>query len=151
MPPGYPGYIYSCPTGFTSLLTPWVAVIGSLAYTLWIESALLAVGMLWFRRRMTLPFGSLFSIGAVAIAALVASIADDQIAQRDTITCQFAFYTHYDFKRASEILSAQQMAMTQADVALWIAAGLFLIGTFLTARIFVLGWRRWQSTSDVSE
>jgi hypothetical protein len=141
MPPGYPGYSYLCPMGFTSLLTPWVAVIGSLAYALWTEAALLAIGTLWLRRRQALPCGSLFSIGIVAIAALVASIADDQIAQRDAITCHFGFYTHYDFKRVSEIISAQNMALDQANVALWIAAAAFLIGTFLPARLFILGWR----------
>ena len=99
MPPGYPGYSYLCPMGFTSLLTPWVAVIGSLAYALWIETALLAVGTLWLPRRQALSRGSLFSIGIVAIAALVASIADGQTAQLDAITCHFGFYTHYDFKR----------------------------------------------------
>ncbi len=55
MPPGYPGYTYLCPSGISVPLTPWVAVIGSLAWGLGIEAALLTVGLLifWMRQRVS--------------------------------------------------------------------------------------------------
>lgn len=147
MPPGYPGYAYLC-LGVPELavpLTPWVTVIGSLAWGLWLETALVALGLFLFWLRRALARKEALSLALIVIAALVVSAADDWVAQRNKALCALGIGQHYP-PALQEIAQKTQEAIAQANIALGIAACLFLVGTFLTARVFVVGWRerRWQ-------
>ncbi|HEU0028145.1 MAG TPA: hypothetical protein VFQ25_13610 [Ktedonobacterales bacterium] len=140
MPPGYPGYTYLCPFGVSVPLTSWVAVIGSLAYGLWIEAALLALGLFVFWIRRSLPRWGILSALAVIAGALVASAADNWTAQRNAQLCVSPLI-HATPEEIARLRSIAAPAIAQANIALAIAAAAFLIGTFLTVRILVLGCR----------
>ena len=143
MPHGYPGYTYLCPGGYFSVpLTPWVAVIGSLAYGLWIEAALLSLGLFVFWIRRSLPRSGALSWLTVVACALVASVADNWTAQRNAQLCTgLSPLMHVTPEFIARERGIAAVAIAQANDALAIAAAAFLIGTSLTVRALVVGWR----------
>jgi hypothetical protein len=94
--------------------------------------------MFWRRRALSLK--ELFSLAPLVVSALVISADGDWVAQSNRAFCVFSADQHYS-PALQEIAQQIQVAISQANVALWLAAGLFLLGTFLTARVFVCGWR----------
>lgn len=142
MPPGYPGSTALCFGGYPSALSAWIAVIGSLAYGLWIEVALLAA--LWLWRRWALRV-ALLAIGTVAATALVATLADDLTARLNGAMCRYQMVQgnpHISTLPLTTIMRTLNTAFAQANILFLVTAVAFVIGTFATARLAVMACRR---------
>src|SRR5579859_4594359 len=137
---GFPGYTYPCPAGYYLPLTSWATVAWVGASALWVEAALLALGLLGFPQQRSILRGALAPLFVVIGCALIASAVAVWMGYRNTQLC---FYTnvHYTPALGAQWERANATAIAQANIALAIDVALFLIGTFLTARILVLGWR----------
>jgi hypothetical protein len=135
-----PGYMYPCPAGYHLPLTPWVTAAWGMAYALWVEAALLALGLLGLRLRRFVSQGIVVSSLVVIGCALLATTAAIWAGYRNSQLC---FYTRVRYTPELGALwtRANAAAIAQANIVLSVIALVFLIGTFLTARTLVLGWR----------
>jgi hypothetical protein len=137
MPPGLE-YLYWCPNGTETPLTPWLAMIWATTYALGAETLALGFGILVWRSRQVMLRSAPVSLSLVTGCALAATAVALWLAHVHQGVCMIPLPAHItpdvqaQWRQLYGSLLAQ--AQTSLEVGLGVVGCLFIIGTTLTVR-----------------